>query len=206
MQSFNQHTDRQHPHRRPRPGWREYQQQLNGRRNGRLVRRAVIALSVAAIVGIYLLALDRTMPGAAPTPAEIVPLPAPPAAAPLISKQDVRLLLAQLTTDQLAARSIDLPFNHRQFNVETSLDPQLQSNLSAAMDRKNSRYIGIVAMEAESGRILTLAGFDKTDPAANPCLRQTFPAASLFKIVTSAAAVDVCGYTEKTTLHFNGYK
>jgi peptidoglycan glycosyltransferase len=61
-------------------------------------------------------------------------------------------------------------------------------------------------MEADSGRIQALAGFNKTDPDSNPCLLNAFPAASVFKIVTAAAAVDHCGYTADTKIHFNGYK
>jgi cell division protein FtsI/penicillin-binding protein 2 len=51
-----------------------------------------------------------------------------------------------------------------------------------------------------------MAGFDKFDPSANPCLGSHFPAASIFKIVTAASAVDQCGYTADSPVHFNGYK
>lgn len=124
----------------------------------------------------------------------------------MISKKDVQLLLTHLDVRNLTEKSIDLPINGRRFNVETSLDPDLQAQLTEAMDRKNSRFIGIVVMEADSGRILALAGFDKTDPQSNPCLQSTFPAASLFKIVTATAAVDQCGYTIHTPVNFSGYK
>jgi peptidoglycan glycosyltransferase len=124
----------------------------------------------------------------------------------MISKKDAQLLLAHMDVRNLTGKSVNLPINGRRFNVETSLEPDLQARLTEAMDRKNSRFIGIVVMEADSGRILAMAGFDKTDPQSNPCLQSTFPAASLFKIVTAAAAVDHCGYTNHTPVNFNGYK
>jgi cell division protein FtsI/penicillin-binding protein 2 len=61
-------------------------------------------------------------------------------------------------------------------------------------------------MEADTGRVLTLAGFDKANPSANPCLSSKFPAASVFKIVTAAAAVDHSGLTAESKMQFNGYK
>jgi cell division protein FtsI/penicillin-binding protein 2 len=51
-----------------------------------------------------------------------------------------------------------------------------------------------------------MVGFDKNGSDVNPCLRNSFPAASIFKIVTAAAAVDHCGYEANTKLRFNGYK
>lgn len=124
----------------------------------------------------------------------------------LIAKKDVQILLKHLGGEDLLAKQIDLPFKNHQIHIETSLDPDLQSRLINAMDRKNSRYIGIVVMAADTGRVQALAGFNKIDPHNNPCLLSAFPAASVFKIVTAAAAVDQCGYNADTKMRFNGYK
>jgi cell division protein FtsI/penicillin-binding protein 2 len=124
----------------------------------------------------------------------------------LISKKDVQILLHNLSINDLAESKIKLPFKSQQILVETSLDPDLQQHLITSMDRKNSRYIGIVVMQASTGRILAMAGFNKINPENNPCFQRTFPAASIFKIVTAAAAVDHCGYTAQTPMRFNGYK
>ncbi|MBI5064590.1 MAG: hypothetical protein HZB87_14245 [Desulfatitalea sp.] len=159
-----------------------------------------------------------------PTPAVAPPTPAaalsPPAAAlptpvavvpirkgdRIMGKKDAQLLLAGLDLGHLMDKSVTLPNQGQPLQVQTHLDPDLQALLIDAMDRKNSRFIGIVVMEADSGKIRALAGFDKTNPRANPCLQSTFPAASLFKIVTAAAAVDHCGYTNHTPISFNGSK
>jgi cell division protein FtsI/penicillin-binding protein 2 len=95
----------------------------------------------------------------------------------------------------------------RRFTVETSLNPQLQSQLLKRMDREHCRYIAVVAMEPATGRLLAMAGFDKDDPAnANPCIETRFPAASIFKIVTAAAAVEKLGFRPGSSLSFNGGK
>lgn len=151
-------------------------------------------------------------PAAEAAPAPVVKTaPVPPvktalATSPRISKSDVQLLLNRVALNELLDKEIELPFNDQRLNVVTSLDPTLQHHLINAMDRKNSRFIGVVVMEGDTGRLLAMAGFDKTDPQANPCLNKAFPAASLFKIVTAAAAVDQCNYTGNTSLRFNGYK
>jgi hypothetical protein len=51
-----------------------------------------------------------------------------------------------------------------------------------------------------------MAGFNKIDPDRDPCLTAEYPAASLFKIVTAAAAVEEKGYTAGSRFKFNGYK
>ena len=124
----------------------------------------------------------------------------------LITKKDAQLLLDHLNLNALDAKEIELSIKDHRFLVETSLEEDLQNHLLESMDRKNSRFIGIVVMNANSGQILALAGFDKIDPTSNPCLLSRFPAASIFKIVTAAAAVEHCGYQADTRLHFNGYK
>ena len=82
--------------------------------------------------------------------------------------------------------------NGRDLKVQTSIDPLLQNYLTQKLDRKNSSHIGIVAMDPDDGRILTLVGYNKTDPSDNPCLDSSFPAASIFKIVTATAALEKC--------------
>ena len=194
------------PKRLPkRPSWREYQSRLK-RPAKRVPRRSlmlVLSAISAAVLCIYMAWPSTGATNVAPTAAKIA---LSTDETILIGKKDVQLLLSRLAPNDLLAESIQLPFKGQRFTVETSLDPTLQDRLIDAMDRKNSRYIGVVVMEPDSGRILAMAGFDKTDPQANPCLHSNFPAASLFKIVTAAAAVDQCGYSDRTTVRFNGYK
>jgi cell division protein FtsI/penicillin-binding protein 2 len=61
-------------------------------------------------------------------------------------------------------------------------------------------------MDPTSGRILSMVGFDKTDPSNDPCVDNRFPAASVFKIVTAAAAIEECGFNLNSKLTFNGRK
>jgi cell division protein FtsI/penicillin-binding protein 2 len=51
-----------------------------------------------------------------------------------------------------------------------------------------------------------MVGFDKSNPQKNPCVDNTFPAASIFKIITAAAAIEKASLKADTMLHFNGRK
>jgi len=90
--------------------------------------------------------------------------------------------------------------------VETGLDMDLQHYLLAQLNPAHALYIGIVAMEPSTGRILAMVGHDKNTPANNPCTATLLPAASIFKIVTAAAALEGQGLRPESTLAYTGSK
>ena len=100
----------------------------------------------------------------------------------------------------------------QQYTITTSLNTPLQKELISAMnqlktlDRGKPQQIAIIAMDPSNGNIVGMAGFDLGDPGINPCLASDYPAASIFKIVTAAAAIDSLGYSAHTPLYFNGNK
>lgn len=123
-----------------------------------------------------------------------------------MGKKEVREILepgrfAGLTQDRFDIRDGD-----RLYHVHTSLDSSLQQLLAGKLDERHSRYIGIVLMDPDTGRIRAMVGYDKTDPNRNPCINSGFPAASIFKIVTAAAAVEKCGLTPGSEVTYNGAK
>ncbi len=61
-------------------------------------------------------------------------------------------------------------------------------------------------MDPKTGKVLSMVGFDKTDPSNNPCVDSRFPAASIFKIVTASAVVEKCGFQPGSKLSYNGRK
>jgi cell division protein FtsI/penicillin-binding protein 2 len=188
-----------------RPSWREYQNSLKKptpevKRSWRRITAFAAGIMICCAAAWYYIfsstATVQTTQVAEKQPPEDL----------FITKKDVQILLQDMSVEDLSAQKISIPMKNQHIYVKTSLDPSLQNHLLQSMDRKNSRYIGIVVMQAVSGRILALAGFNKIDPEQNPCIQRTFPAASIFKIVTAAAAVDHCGYSADTAMRFNGYK
>ena len=106
----------------------------------------------------------------------------------------------------LRGKNFDLVLDGHKLRVNTSLDLSLQHYLQKKIDKSTSRYIGIVAMDPSTGRVLSMVSFDKTDPSNNPCIDNEFPAASIFKIVTAAAAIEKCDFNLSSKFSYNGSK
>jgi cell division protein FtsI/penicillin-binding protein 2 len=120
-----------------------------------------------------------------------------------------KTILKRLQPEQvnnLTERSVTVSQGEHRYRLQTTLDIDLQSYLLRELDPSTARYIAIVAMEPGSGRILAMVGFDKYHPRNNPCLANDFPAASLFKIVTAAAAIETCGFAKHSIIRYNGQK
>jgi peptidoglycan glycosyltransferase len=124
---------------------------------------------------------------------------------PRLDKQRARSLLDPGMLINLQEAGFSLERGGQSLQVDTSLDPDLQRYMLKKMDRVNSRFIGIVAAEPATGRIILLSGFNKQNPDLDPCLDSQYPAASIFKIVSAAAAIEQCGLTSDSKMRFNGY-
>jgi len=61
-------------------------------------------------------------------------------------------------------------------------------------------------MEPTTGRILSMVSYDRNNKNSNICLTPDYPAASLFKIITAAAAIEKCGFNSNTPVNFNDGK
>ena len=194
------------------PSWKAYQERLRQNRPTARKRRlsrgnlfGILGVLLCALLVWMFLPSDGSSPGkkAAP-PAATSPVRGKSG---LIEKGDVRILLDDgKPLNSFDHQPIQITFDGRPYQVQTSVDLDLQQYLIGKMDRVNSRYIGIVVMAPDTGRILAMAGFNKVEPGQNPCLVADYPAASLFKIVTAAAAVEKKGYSAGTRLKYNGYK
>ncbi|MFO7750313.1 MAG: penicillin-binding transpeptidase domain-containing protein [Desulfobacteraceae bacterium] len=129
-----------------------------------------------------------------------------------LSIEDLQTLVAGSQLVNAKKNILHVPFKDTMVKVETTLDIPLQNYILSKLDRLKPlkrgkpQRIGVLAMEPSSGKILAMAGFDLSDPKANPCTDGDYPAASIFKIITAAAAVETRGYTPNTPLYFNGGK
>jgi penicillin-binding protein A len=121
-------------------------------------------------------------------------------------KKKVQTLLNDVSFINKEEKSFDVSSNGHQYRIDTSLDIELQRYLLSKLNTSTARYIGIVAMDPATGRILSMVSFDKTNASNNPCLESIFPAASIFKIVTASAAIEKYGFGPDHVFTFNGMK
>lgn len=201
------------PRRHLQSNWRDFQAELHKKNAGgarpqlRRALRTILAglLTLIAAFGLFAIIrgsgiLFRSV--AAPTTATTTA----PTTTNQLSKERLRSLLTERAFSHLTNKNLSVLDSGSTLHVETTLNPDLQNYLLDTIDRVNSRYVGIVVMEGTTGKVLALAGFDRTDSFSNPCLRSQFPAASIFKIVTAATAIDQCGYSADSPMHYSGSK
>jgi peptidoglycan glycosyltransferase len=121
-------------------------------------------------------------------------------------KKKVQALLSDVSFINIEEKSFNFASNGHRYGIDTSLDIELQRYLLSKLNTSTARYIGIVAMDPVTGRILSMVSFDKINTSNNPCLESIFPAASIFKIVTASAAVEKYGFGPDHVFTFNGMK
>ena len=115
-------------------------------------------------------------------------------------------LLANTQLTDITLETFHLNAGTRKYRIATSIMPSLQQVITDNIDRKYAKYFGFVAIEPETGKIIAMVSFDKTGADSNVCTRPDFPAASLIKIVTAAAAIEEYGFRRTTPVSFNGRK
>jgi hypothetical protein len=91
--------------------------------------------------------------------------------------------------------------------AKTTLDAKLQNEVLKMVKTGGGLNVALVAMDPSDGRILAMAGVNGTDPLDhNPALSGHVPAASVFKLVTAAAAMERNAYTRESTVLYDGGK
>lgn len=91
------------------------------------------------------------------------------------------------------------------FEISYTLDERLQAQAQSLFKRYRPDYGAVVLLDALTGRILALVSYQKDDPnASHLALRATYPAASIFKIITASAAVEKAGVSPYHSIKFNG--
>lgn len=90
-------------------------------------------------------------------------------------------------------------------NIKYTIDPVLQKEAVHLLESYKPDYGSIVLMDAKTGRILAMKSFQKDDRnASNWALQATFPAASIFKVITATAALDKGGLGPEHRINYNG--
>ncbi len=88
--------------------------------------------------------------------------------------------------------------------VEPTIDHRLQRRAERLLLRKRGNRAAVVVLEAATGRVLVLAGVRRRRLDPRVALRADAPAASLFKVITAAAALEEVDLRPSTRLAFVG--
>ena len=90
------------------------------------------------------------------------------------------------------------------FTVETSIVSPLQDFVVNLLQHSGTVKSAVVVMDPRDGRILALADQTQEGEGEGLCLKADFPAASLFKIVSAAAALETAGFTPDRAVYYQG--
>ena len=93
---------------------------------------------------------------------------------------------------------------NRSFLVQTTLDPGLQRFMESRLSRVRAPMAALVALDPSTGEVKALVSHDRLPGRTNYALTPAFPAASVFKMVTAAAALEKGGLTPSSTIPFHG--
>jgi len=86
-----------------------------------------------------------------------------------------------------------------------TLDVALQQTMEALFRQYRVPYGAFVAMDPNTGRILALVEYSSAPAQSDPLtLRATFPAASIFKLVTASALLEEKKVSPDTVIRFRG--
>lgn len=105
---------------------------------------------------------------------------------------------ATLNSDRLAATTPDGTL------LRYSINPELQQSMQDYFDRKRPPYALFIALEPSTGRIISLATSSPDASWDIDATYRTFPMASLFKMVTAAAALEHSKITPTSEMAFRG--
>jgi peptidoglycan glycosyltransferase len=90
--------------------------------------------------------------------------------------------------------------------AELTLDPDVQRTASAIMERYRLPESGAVLMDVKTGNLLAYASHVNEGPSFDVNTRATAPAASVFKVITSAALIETAGLNGSTEQCYHGGK
>jgi cell division protein FtsI/penicillin-binding protein 2 len=191
--------------------WRKYQAQLQrADRTKRFRRNLILLVSITgSLIGLMLLIIvfvsgppwriDRLRQ---PAPSAQKP---PAATAEDVQPKDLTSFISdELNDTSMLTNSWGIEKNGWRLTIQTTVDTKLQKYLLRLLRRPQTLQSAIVVLNPYDGRILAMAGHNENGKAGTICLHADYPAASLFKIVSAAAALETAGYSPDKTVTYVG--
>jgi len=114
------------------------------------------------------------------------------------------LLPAELTPPSSATEGLTSK-GTGSLSVQYTLDPELQGTMERLYQQYRPEYGAFVALDPDTGAVLSMVSHSNDSTLQeNLALRATFPSASIFKVVTAAAALSKAGYSPESVIPFTG--
>lgn len=129
---------------------------------------------------------------------------APAAASEIDSYQAFHVTSQLLTRSRTDGNMLVAPLEDDRM-VNFTINPALQKRVDEVMRSNAVPYGVFVAIEPKSGKILAMTGYSSIDPTwEHQAYFKLFPMASLFKIITAAAALELKKVGPETLFEYRG--
>jgi peptidoglycan glycosyltransferase len=191
--------------------WRKYQekQQKTDKRKQLLKKISLLvgisgtALTLLAVIfwGSFWIS-DRWSQASLMPPQPIVKsAPSPPR---LSRGQIAALLLDVGANSAMLADELVCEKGGVQYTIRTTIDTKLQKYILKLLQRSRTLQSAVVVLNPADGRVVAMVDHASNGDGKYLSLKADYPAASLFKIVSAAAALENAGYTPDTAMYFRG--
>ncbi|MBI5440471.1 MAG: penicillin-binding protein [Deltaproteobacteria bacterium] len=181
--------------------WRRYQESLSAPSRRRRRRRAGLLVLPVLLFGGYTAARVALHPAEAPPRAGSVEAPKW-----AVRPAEPRDLLAKIGSPRPVRSQAGTYEQWVDGNrVVYTLEPSLQELAVSVLRKYRVPYGALVAVEPATGRLIAMAEYSHEQPSLQEfCRRATYPAASLIKVVTASAALEMGKAGPETVFHFSG--
>jgi cell division protein FtsI/penicillin-binding protein 2 len=193
--------------------WRKYQTRLQrAERANRIKKKLILLLSIlGGTTGLFFLVIGVTSwaPSRIDQPRQTSspPLKPPESVAEQFQRKDLSSFLNdELNDTSTLADRWSIEKNGSGLTINTTIDTTLQKYIIHLLRRPQTLQSAIVVLNPYDGRVLAMAGHDTNGKPGNICLNANYPAASLFKIVSAAAALETAGYSPDKEISYVGRK
>jgi cell division protein FtsI/penicillin-binding protein 2 len=122
-----------------------------------------------------------------------------------LTRRDLAVFLTDISGDPLALTDQIVAKNEGgRYTIRTTINAKLQNYITRLQNRSRTLQSAVVVLNPYDGRVIAMADYDANGSTDNLSLRADYPAASLFKIVSAAAALESAAFSLDKTLYFRG--
>jgi penicillin-binding protein A len=191
--------------------WRLYQRRLKRERNvsfllARLPRLILLGCIVGAAAAGFYLAFEFLPWLFKTTERQAVEQPQESRVKPLILNPDILPGVLSGLDFGAPENPTTVPFevDGYPYLLNTTIDADLQAYALRLLQRSKTVQSAIVVVQPRDGHVLTMASYDSAGGTENLCLHADFPAASIFKVVAAAAALENAGLAPESPMRYEG--
>lgn len=129
-----------------------------------------------------------------------------PMLSPRLDRVDISKMLgrSRITSENLRLPYLPIEMDGKSYHARLTLDRALQEKIEQIYDRYDPAYAAFVAMDPATGKILAIVDYSQDAHEDNLALKASYPAASVFKVITSAAAIGQGKAQANTMIPING--